>query len=145
MNKIKYKSAFSKIHPSDKAIERIMDMTETNQRRIYKRGLIAVIVVLSLLFVGGIAANAATDGAVASGVKMILNGEDVDIMHYIKNHKSYVDENGCHVEEIELDIELPDGSHAGAELTMIGFEDSSEICDVIFAVEEEIYEVVIEK
>lgn len=112
MNKTDYKKTFSKLHPSASTLERIFEMSERKQGKIYKRGLIAVIAVISIFIASCICANAATDGALASGAKMILNGEDVNIVEYVKNYESYIDENGRKVEKISF--ETPDGLTSGS-------------------------------
>lgn len=111
MNKTDYINTFSKLHPSASTLERIFDMSERKQGKIYKRGLIAVIAVISIFIASCICANAATDGALASGAKMILNGEDVNLVDYVKNYESYIDENGNKVEKTSF--ETPDGLIGG--------------------------------
>lgn len=112
MNSDNYKKAFSNIRPSDESLERIFDMTEKKKRaRGFKKGLIVVIAVLSVLMCGALTANAATDGAIAqtisegiNSIKLIINGKEVETDKYISNVGEYVDDNGRTVSEYEISI-----------------------------------------
>ncbi|MCM1285083.1 MAG: hypothetical protein NC213_04680 [Acetobacter sp.] len=107
MNSDNYKKAFSNIRPSDKRLERIFDMTEKKKRaRGFKKGLIVVIAVMSVLMCGALTANAATDGALFEGVKLVINGEEANISDYLKNHNSYKNDDGDVVDQYTFD--LPD-------------------------------------
>ena len=86
MNKKEYKEVFSKIQPSDKVEERIMNMT-TNRKNFSgcKRVLVTALVVISLLCSVGVFANAATDGAVGEAISQVaekvivfINGEKTE-------------------------------------------------------------------
>lgn len=120
MNSDNYKKAFSNICPSDERLERIFDMTEKKKRvRGLKKGLIAVMAGIIALMCGALTANAATDGAFFDGVKLILNGEEVNISDYLKEHKSYTKEDGEVVNEYTFDVPEGEGSisiEAGAEV-----------------------------
>lgn len=83
-------------------------MSEKKSKRIKFKGLLVAVVCLAALLCGTLTANAATDGALFEGINLIVNGEDVDLKDYIKNYKSYVDEDGNTVSEFE--IEVPDES-----------------------------------
>lgn len=80
MNRKEFKNAMSGVQPSDKTIERIMDMAQSKKRIRIKRGLVTVLVIVAILAFGGITANAATDGAVAEyisdTVKVLVNGKE---------------------------------------------------------------------
>ncbi len=117
MNKNEYKKAMSGVHPSDQVIERIMDMTDNKKRKGFKKGLIAVLVVMSVLLCTGLTANAATDGAVADAinesinkVKIKINGKEVDADAKLKK---YVDQNGRTVSEYEISIPENDAKIEG--------------------------------
>lgn len=83
-------------------------MSEKKSKRIKFKGLLVAVACLAALLCGTLTANAATDGALFEGINLIVNGEDVDLKDYIKNYKSYVDEDGNTVSEFE--IEVPDES-----------------------------------
>lgn len=111
MNKEVYKSAFSAVHPSDECIERIMDMKNNKSRkRTVAKTLIALAAVISLLVIGGIVANASTDGKVAESAKTVIskitsfpvsvseNGKPVDESGYITE---LTEENGKSVLKVK--------------------------------------------
>lgn len=109
MNSDNYKRAFSDIRPSDERLERIFDMTEKSRRaKGIKKGLIVVIAVLSVLMCGALTANAATDGALFEGVKLVINGEEASVSDYLKTHNSYTTDDGMVVDEYTFD--LPDNA-----------------------------------
>lgn len=100
MNSDNYKRAFSNIRPSDERLERIFDMTEKKKRvRGLKKGLIAVMAVIIALMCGALTANAATDGAFFDGVRLIINGKEVNESEYLKVRKSYTKDDGTVVDE----------------------------------------------
>ena len=107
-----YKRTFSQIRPSDETIERIFEMSEKKNKRIKFKGLLVAVACLAALLCGALTANASTDGALFEGIQLIVNGEDVDLKDYIKNYKSYVDENGNTVSEYEF--EMPDDNGEGS-------------------------------
>lgn len=87
MSKKQYTETFSKLHPSDESIERIMSMTNKKYVVGVRKTLIIAAVVISILCSVGLAANAATDGAVADSVSkafenvskkitVMVNGEE---------------------------------------------------------------------
>lgn len=87
MSKKQYTETFSKLHPSDESIERIMSMTDKKYVSGVRKTLIIAAVVISILCSVGLAANAATDGAVADSVSeafetvskkitVMVNGEE---------------------------------------------------------------------
>lgn len=99
MNKENYKAAFSHVHPSAQAIERIMDMKNNkSKKRVVAKTLIALAAVISLLVVGGIVANAATDGKVAENAKTVISK--------LTSFPVRVTENGKPVDESEYSTEL---------------------------------------
>lgn len=110
MNKQFYKQTFSGIYPSDEAIERIFDMTEKKTKRIRFKAMIVVAAIIAIFTCATLTANAVTDGALFSGMKMILNGEEVDIAQYIKDYQSYTDENGVEIEKFEVVVPDEDGN-----------------------------------
>lgn len=108
MNSDNYKKAFSNIRPSDERLERIFDMTEKKKRaRGVKKGLIAVMAVIVALMCGALTANAATDGALFDGVRLIINGEEVSISDYLPVIRSYINDDGEVVDEYTF--ALPEG------------------------------------
>lgn len=120
MNSDNYKKAFSNIRPSDERLERIFDMTEKKKRvRGLKKGLIAVMAVIIALMCGALTANAATDGAFFDGVRLIINGKEVDESEYLKVRKSYTNEDGEVVDEYTF--ALPEGDEsASVEVGVVG-------------------------
>ncbi len=89
MNKTEYVAAFSKVHPSDEAVERIMDMTNRKKNKSFRRLLITAVVIISLVCSVGVIANAATDGAVGEAISeavevvtnkviVLINGEKTE-------------------------------------------------------------------
>ena len=105
MNNNGYKRTFSQIRPSEQTIERIFEMSEKKNRRIRHRGLIVAAVCLMALLCGTLTANAATDGALFEGINLIVNGEDVNIVDYIKSHDKYVTDDGTIVETYEFEFD----------------------------------------
>lgn len=79
MNKEYYKRTFSKVRPSEEAMERIFDMTESKPKRIRFKGLIAVAVIIAILLCGTLTANAATDGKLYTGVKALASADEVKL------------------------------------------------------------------
>lgn len=111
MNKDNYKNAFSQVRPSEETVERIFEMSETKKRGFIRhKGLIAIVACLIALLCGTLTANAATDGALFEGLKLVVNGEDVDIADYIKSHKEYETDDGIVVNEYEFELDDKDGS-----------------------------------
>lgn len=100
MNRNDYKNTFSKIHPSAGTVERIFDMTEQKQIKFCHKGIIAVIVIISIFLATCICANAATDGALANGVKTLLSGQasdtyvEIPLTAKLVEKETYIDENG---------------------------------------------------
>ena len=115
MNKERYKQAFSNIHPSNEAIERIFDMTQKKTKRIKFKVLLTAAIVIALSVCAVFSANAATDGAVFEAAKLIINGENVNIVDYIKTYKSYT-YDGVDYEEHEIEIDNEDG---GAQIYVV--------------------------
>lgn len=68
MNRTDYKSAFSKIRPSDSSIERIMEMTNKKHHTTVKRLVACIAAVALIICTLGVVANAATDGAVTEAI-----------------------------------------------------------------------------
>lgn len=112
MNKDYYKKAFSAVRPSENAVERIYDMTQKKHVKLWKKSVLAVAIVLAVLLCGSVTANAATKGALFEGMRLIVNGEDVDLKDYIVHYDSYTDEDGAEVEEYEFS--LPEDEEVGA-------------------------------
>ena len=104
MNKDDYKKAFSGVRPSDETVERIFEMSEKKSRKMRHKGLIVAIACLVALLCGTLTANAATDGALFEGINLIVNGEDVNLVDYIKSHDKYVTDDGTEVEAYEFEI-----------------------------------------
>lgn len=105
MNKNNYKETFSQIRPSEQTVERIFEMSEKKNRKIKYKGLIIALACLMALLCGTLTANAATDGALFEGINLIVNGEDVNIVDYIKSHDKYVTDDGTVVETYEFEID----------------------------------------
>lgn len=133
MNKNNYKKAFSQVRPSDEAIERIFEMTEKKNRKIKHKGLIVAIACLVALLCGTLTANAATDGALFDGIKLIVNGEEANLMDYLKVHRKYVTEDGKQVEEYEFVA----SDESGKEVQSFEFSDNSISAEGEFIPDEE--------
>ncbi len=104
-----YKRTFSQIRPSDETIERIFEMSEKKNKRIKFKGLLVAVACLAALLCGTLTANAATDGALFEGINLIVNGENVNLVDYIKSHDKYVTEDGTVVETYEFEVDDEDG------------------------------------
>lgn len=153
MNKTEYKEAFSKIHPSDKVEERIINMT-TNRKNFvsFKRVLVTALVVISLICCAGVFANAATDGAVGEAISqaaqkviVFINGEETkqdllifeegkgkDGEPYYKGEVLIKDPNGKEDAKIEFEID-----YEGVEIGVGGT--IAEDIDAVIADEFELY------
>ncbi len=103
-----YKRTFSQIRPSDETIERIFEMSEKKNKRIKFKGLLVAVACLAALFCGTLTANAATDGALFEGINLIVNGENVNLVDYIKSHDKYVTEDGAVMETFEFEVDDED-------------------------------------
>lgn len=104
-----YKRTFSQIRPSDETIERIFEMSEKKNKRIKFKGLLVAVACLAALLCGTLTANAATDGALFEGINLIVNGENVNLVDYIKSHDKYVTEDGTVMETFEFEVDDEDG------------------------------------
>lgn len=104
-----YKRTFSQIRPSDETIERIFEMSEKKNKRIKFKGLLVAVACLAALLCGTLTANAATDGALFEGINLIVNGENVNLVDYIKSHDKYVTEDGAVMETFEFEVDDEDG------------------------------------
>lgn len=102
MNKNEYKMIFSQVHPSEEAIERIIDMTQKRNTKNVKKILITAAIIISVLFSIAAVANAATDGAVSEAfseiaeniskeIRVLINGKETD---YVVNVSEKSDETG---------------------------------------------------
>ena len=103
MNKKQYTDTFSNIHPSDETIERIMTMTNKKNFTGFRKTLIALVAVISILCSIGLVANAATDGAVAETVSEVFETVSDKITILI---------NG---KETEADINISQATNADGE------------------------------
>ncbi len=124
-----YKRTFSQIRPSDETIERIFEMSEKKNKRIKFKGLLVAVACLAALLCGTLTANAATDGALFEGLQLIVNGEEVNLVDYLKEHKSYVNDEGAQVQEYVF--EVPDENGDGTmEIAEEFISDEENIEDV---------------
>lgn len=108
MNNNNYKRTFSQIRPSEQTIERIFEMSEKKNRSIRHKGLMIAMACLVALLCGTLTANAATDGALFEGINLIINGENVNIVDYVKSHDKYVTDDGTVVETYEFELDGED-------------------------------------
>lgn len=103
MNNKLYRETFSDVHPSEKAIERVINMTEKKQKRYSVRIIAVITAVISVLMISGIAVNAVTDGAIKDGIayasesiaqkiKLIFNGKEVEASDLPEFEKGVVDD-----------------------------------------------------
>lgn len=109
MNKENYKRAFSAVHPSDKTVERILEMPENKQKKAMPRKLVMVLAILTTITGGMLTANAATDGAVLDGtlfkdIRMVIDGKEANAADYITEHKTTTDKEGNKVDTYEIAI-----------------------------------------
>lgn len=126
MNKTEYKEAFSKVHPSDETVERIMDMTNRKKNKSFKRVLITALVIISLVCSVGVIANAATDGAVSEAVSEAVENISNKVIVLINGEKTEqeiileegVGEDGEPYYKGEISVTSPDGD----EEAYLGFE-----------------------
>ena len=88
MSKKLYKQAFSDIHPSDEAIERIMNMTEKRSKN-YKKVLAVCFVTVLILCSLAIGANAVTDGGVLQTVEDIVETVSNRITVLVNGKETY--------------------------------------------------------
>lgn len=108
----------SGVRPSEYTVERIMEMTESKKRRGFRKGLVAVLVVLSVILCTGITANAASDGEVAdaisdavNSIKLRINGKEVQLDEDSVRKEKYVNEEGKTV--YQYNISIPDDDADG--------------------------------
>lgn len=110
-----YKRTFSQIRPSEETIERILEMNKTKPKRKHWKGLLVAAICLISLLCGALSVNAATDGALFDGVRLLIDGEDVNLFAYLKEHRSYVQEDGTEVDEYVFEVK--DGQDASCTVT----------------------------
>ena len=109
MNKEEYKRAFAGVGPSAGAEERIKRMAENKKRYVNKKIWVSLFAAVFLLGALAFSADAATDGRLRTGVRLMLSGEKVDLVDFVKNYETYVDENGVRMHRST--IATPDGKH----------------------------------
>lgn len=124
MNKKEYKAVFSQVHPSERAVERIIDMTQSRKKRICKPILIAAAVALTLLVFGGIVAGAKADNSIVNSVINWIDSEKQATAKVVKD-ETYTNPKGETVREVE--VELSDGTKTGFKTASSGesFDGSS--------------------
>lgn len=84
-------------------------MTEKKSRGIKHKGFIIILAVLFALICGTFTVNAATDGELFSGIKVFINGTEVNAEDYIKNYRSYKDEEtGENVVSYNIEVQDED-------------------------------------
>ena len=101
MKKEDYVKAFAGVGPREEALEKAMDV-KNNGAVKKRRGFKAAISLLAaVLLLGALAltANAATNGHLYEGVKLLAAGEKLDLMDFIRHYEEYVDENGNYIRE----------------------------------------------
>lgn len=106
MNRTDYKSAFSKIRPSDNSIERIMEMTNKKHHTNVKRLVACIAAVALIICTLGVIANAATDGAVGEAIAETASQVVEAAQTFTK--KIHVFVNG---EKVEADVKVEE--HTG--------------------------------
>lgn len=122
MSKKQYTDTFSNIHPSDETIERIMSMTNKKHFTVFSKTLVALVAVISILCSIGLAANAATDGAVietvsevfeavSNKVTILINGKETEAEIDVSEK---TDSDGKKYYEAEIKVDIPD-AYAEAE------------------------------
>ena len=109
MNKEDYIRAFTGVGPSAGTAERILFTSnkEKTKKRYGKRALISLLAAALLLGALALTANAATEGRLYEGVKLIVSGEKVNLVDFIRHYDEYVDENGAYIRRVE--VISPDG------------------------------------
>lgn len=114
MNKTNYKNTFSKIHPSDETVERILDMTNKKQTISFKKAFAVVLVIALIICSVGIMADATTDGAVTEKISevadkvsekfhVLVNGKEAENFEIVTE----TDEDGR--THYKANIDLPEG------------------------------------
>lgn len=102
MNKEEFVSVMSGVQSSDETLERIMNMTTPKKHFRVRKSLVVVLAIIMILALGGVSANAATDGAVAeyisNTVKVLVNGKETD-------SEITTDENGSKHIKINGDLQ----------------------------------------
>lgn len=155
MNKKEYKEAFSKVRPSDKTEERIMCMTNRKSIKNYKRALVTVLAVVSLLCSICVFANAATDGAVGEAISkvaeatvskviVLINGKETEQEIVLEEG---VGEDGEAHYKGEISITSPDGEETAKVEFEMDYEgiafgiggSAAEDIDAVIADEFELY------
>ena len=136
MNRTDYKSAFSKIRPSDSSIERIMEMTNKKHHTNVKRLVACIVAVALIICTLGVVANAATDGAVGEAISdaaekftkkvhVFVNGEAVDFDVNVEEHTG---EDGETYYVGEISVTEPNGdSYSKIEFEIDGSEGDGDI------------------
>lgn len=122
MSKKQYIEAFSNIHPSDESIERIMSMTDKKHVVSFRKTLLVLAAIITVLFSLGLVANAATDGAFAESVSEVIEASSNKINVLVNGKKTEAeinvtektDSNGETSYVAEVHVETPD-SYAGFE------------------------------
>lgn len=137
-NKELYIDVMSGIQPSENVIERIMDMTNQKKKFRPRKGLVAVLIIIATITVGGITANAATDGAVAKYIRntvkaLVTTGENgeklVTIDGKVQGAGEIVlkDENGTTEGVLHYDLQSDDDTVKAFVTT----DENGEKCAVI--------------
>lgn len=107
-----YKRTFSQIRPSEETVERILEMNKTKMKMRHWKGLLVAAICLISLLSATLVVNAATDGALVDGVRLILDGEDVNLFAYLKEHSTYIDEDGTECDQYVFEFEDGQGTHS---------------------------------
>lgn len=121
MNRKMYKETFSQVHPSEQAVERIMDMTHMKSKKISKTALIAVAVIISMLIVGGIVAGAKSGNGFTNSVRDIITPDKTKAEQVMKDD-TFINNKGEKVREVEF--VLDDGTESGFKIVSSGDTDS---------------------
>lgn len=116
MSKEQYIDTFSNIHPSNEAIERIMNMTSKKHFTSIKKTIIVLAAIISIICSIGFVANAESDGSVTEKVSQVLESISNKITVLINGEETQVDINvtektnaeGEKYYEAQVDVDIPE-------------------------------------
>lgn len=116
MSKEQYIDTFSNIHPSNEAIERIMNMTSKKHFTSIKKTIIVLAAIITIICSIGFVANAASDGSVTEKVSQVLESISNKITVLINGEETQVDINvtektnaeGEKYYEAQVDVDIPE-------------------------------------
>lgn len=125
-----YKATFSKLH-TDCELDWEAKTMETKKKLRCSRKLIIAIMILVLMFAMTCIANAATGGQLVDGVKVFINGQEVDSSVYIADDGSVeidaADADNVRIAREDGEAQLETKSSDDYSIKMKGDKDSESI------------------